>query len=292
MKVFRGFLRWLAALAFSLSAGLLVIIFLADQSQISNLLLRLIMLAAVGFISGFFIRLFFRRWIAVIALLISWLDSLASILLIDRFYTNQYALLFINDAFQFQLPTIEEGAQIALLLLASMPPLLLFRRKKVKSVPAPAAARPSRKQLGTRVKEGFQETTDRINPKNWSISLPKFQLPDVSAKKPPRTSTRVKPTSKTKADVHIQAKKSSVSSVKKASAAKKVRLPKSSFHGKQAENDVKLVGEEEHICPYCLEHVEKNDPNGVAICKECGTWHHQDCWDITGACGVAHRNNI
>jgi len=60
----------------------------------------------------------------------------------------------------------------------------------------------------------------------------------------------------------------------------------------RANNDVKLTGEEEHVCPYCLEEVVKNDSQGVVVCPECGTWHHQDCWNVTGACGVAHRNEL
>jgi hypothetical protein len=30
--------------------------------------------------------------------------------------------------------------------------------------------------------------------------------------------------------------------------------------------------------------VKKNDPRGVVICPDCGTWHHKDCWDVTGSC--------
>jgi len=71
---------------------------------------------------------------------------------------------------------------------------------------------------------------------------------------------------------------------------KKIRLPGiRAFH---TNNDVKLMGEEEHVCPYCLEEVVRNDSQGVVICPECGTWHHQDCWNVTGACGVAHRNEL
>jgi len=56
--------------------------------------------------------------------------------------------------------------------------------------------------------------------------------------------------------------------------------------------DVKLMGETEHRCTYCLELVKKNDPRGVVICTECKTWHHKDCWEITGTCQVAHRHDL
>jgi len=51
---------------------------------------------------------------------------------------------------------------------------------------------------------------------------------------------------------------------------------------------LKLSGEEEHRCPYCLELIEPNDPRGVVECKVCHTLHHADCWAITGTCQVPH----
>jgi hypothetical protein len=51
---------------------------------------------------------------------------------------------------------------------------------------------------------------------------------------------------------------------------------------------VKLVGIEEHNCPFCLEPVIKKDPRGLKICSSCKTWHHADCWDMTGECQVPH----
>jgi hypothetical protein len=53
---------------------------------------------------------------------------------------------------------------------------------------------------------------------------------------------------------------------------------------------VKLVGEEEHNCPYCLETVTKDDPRGLKICATCRTWHHADCWEVAGECQVPHQH--
>jgi ribosomal protein L37AE/L43A len=53
---------------------------------------------------------------------------------------------------------------------------------------------------------------------------------------------------------------------------------------------IRLQGDEEHRCPYCLETVEDNDPRGVKICPICGTYHHADCWTITGVCQVPHQH--
>jgi hypothetical protein len=51
---------------------------------------------------------------------------------------------------------------------------------------------------------------------------------------------------------------------------------------------VRLVGKAENRCPYCLELVEQNDPRGVKICPICHTYHHADCWAVTGTCQVPH----
>jgi len=53
---------------------------------------------------------------------------------------------------------------------------------------------------------------------------------------------------------------------------------------------VKFIGVEEHRCPYCLEIVEENDPRGIEICPICHTYHHADCWAVTGVCQVPHAN--
>jgi hypothetical protein len=52
---------------------------------------------------------------------------------------------------------------------------------------------------------------------------------------------------------------------------------------------ITLSAEEQHVCPYCLEPVLKRDPRGIKICKVCKTWHHADCWSITGVCQVPHE---
>jgi hypothetical protein len=52
---------------------------------------------------------------------------------------------------------------------------------------------------------------------------------------------------------------------------------------------VYLSGKVEHRCPYCLEEVRRNDPRGIKICKVCKTWHHADCWAVTGVCQVPHE---
>ncbi len=52
--------------------------------------------------------------------------------------------------------------------------------------------------------------------------------------------------------------------------------------------EIRLVGSEEHKCPYCLQPIAPRDPRGVVTCPICHTRHHKDCWDITGMCQVPH----
>jgi len=59
--------------------------------------------------------------------------------------------------------------------------------------------------------------------------------------------------------------------------------------GARRSRSVTLSGLTEHVCPYCLDLVRKNDRRGVKICKVCKTWHHADCWAITGVCQVPHQ---
>lgn len=71
--------------------------------------------------------------------------------------------------------------------------------------------------------------------------------------------------------------------------ATKRRKPAGRPAPKPRRRAVQLSAREEHVCPYCLEKVVKNDPRGVKICKVCKTWHHADCWAITGVCQVPHQ---
>lgn len=60
------------------------------------------------------------------------------------------------------------------------------------------------------------------------------------------------------------------------------------FSQSRTPTKVKLVGEEEHICPYCLEEVTPQDRRGLKKCPICKTWHHADCWAEVGECQVPH----
>jgi hypothetical protein len=60
------------------------------------------------------------------------------------------------------------------------------------------------------------------------------------------------------------------------------------FRKNNHDAEIRLVGSEEHKCPYCLQPIAPKDPRGVVTCPICHTRHHKDCWDITGMCQVPH----
>ena len=307
MKLVNGLMKWLTLLVFTLAVGLLVIIFLSSNAELDLFWLRIIMLAATAFIGSLIGRILFHRMPAFFLFLIVILTQVLSLLIVDHFYEIEYRLSFLTFVFRsidfshlafpmefsFQTPSVSDAAQGIFLLIISLPTLFFLRRRKKtpkiqKESPAPRAARP---------KFSLRQTMDpilaKLNPVNW-------QFPGEIKKKTQQLFYKGKQAVKSK-PVQISAAKSAPASRKSAPAtvktpSKKTAKTKVSMSGKrkrsQMNNDVKLTSEEEHVCPYCLEKVEKNDPLGIVVCPECGTWHHQDCWDLTGTCGVAHRNEL
>jgi len=294
MKLLNGFLKWIATLFFSLAAGLSIFVFFGNNPDISPFLFRLMILSAIVLMSSLLLRIFFRKWLGVFLVICALITMTLTMLTIDHFYDTEYALSFVTDSFQLQMPTIQDGAQLILILVISLPILLLFRKRrkrKSKNVEPKIVSRQGKKPRWQTISNRIKVIAYPINPKNWNVKIPGLKLGKNKNTKLSTRSTHTKP------QVQISnTKRSSRTSPKikasspKRSIVKKIKLPK--FGADISKNDVKLMGDEEHVCPYCLEEVEKNDPNGVAICKECGTWHHQDCWDVTGACGVAHRNKL
>ncbi len=294
MKVVNGILKWLALLAICLAAGLLTIIYLSStQPQLDAFWLRIAILLAVAFIGSLAFRLFFHKLPGFLLFLITLFTEMLALLVIDYFYAGTYRFSFLTSSFAFVLPSPSDAAQVLLLLLVMLPTLFFLRRRKkpakiqAEPLPVPAAVHAARAQVS--LSQKAQPILNSINPANWQVTQDVGKQVKKIAKNT-KKAVHSKP-------VHVSSSRSVAKSAKAAAivktAAKKtasakpaaVRKPKSS----QA-NDVKLMGEEEHVCPYCLEKVNKNDKK--VICPECGTWHHQDCWDLTGACGVAHRNEL
>lgn len=132
--------------------------------------------------------------------------------------------------------------------------------------------------------------------KGW---LPKLTSPRVKKSSPRisgQGSTRKKPASSAKSGgLKVAAPKTMPKAAAPAKltvapppAAKKKRAAKPKKN--KVKKEIKLVGEMEHICPYCLDPVQDHDPRGVKICPQCKTRHHADCWGITGACQIPHSH--
>jgi len=239
--------------------------------------------------AGLTSRLLFRRLHPLLQIPLVMAACLLAVVLIDGFYPGEYALEFFSRDLTFKEPTINDISQVILAGLASIPPVWFFRsRKKRVSDAQPQSATRLIGRKKTNIKDFFSRTLEKLDPRNW--------------KKPVKTRPRPGATRNARAaavpaPVRISAPKKKAAPKKTVKTAKKISKPAARMtlprrRTARHDNDVRLKGEEEHRCPYCLELVFKHDPRGIMICPECGTWHHKDCWDVTGSCQVAHRNEL
>jgi ribosomal protein L37AE/L43A len=286
MRLFNGIFKWILTIILALSTGLLVIIFLSSRPELTPFLLRLILLVAVGLIGGLTARLLFSGLPLVFTILISIISSLIAVLAIDHFYATAYQYIFLSSDFRFKTPTASDGSQFLLMILVSLMPLLIFRTAKKPSTNQNKTFKPKMTQVS--LSQTIRPVLAKVDPRNWHILKKEVIKPikrnAANAEKSVISVARPSASISTRQPLTVR------SSVINKPAKKKLRLPGNLFKGSQS--DVKLVGDEEHVCPYCLEEVVKGDDRGVSVCHECGTWHHQDCWDLTGSCGVAHRNEL
>ena len=291
MTAVNAMVKWIAQLAISLSAGLLVIIFLSAKPDFPAFILRVTILLAVALMSAFTARVFFHRSSPVLVLLTTFAASFLALLIIDHYYRSAYRFGFLDNQFRLNLPTIADASQFILILLASLPPILIFRRAK-KQLPHRKKPIINFNRFFAPLLSKTHQLFDKVNPKNWKVWDQIKPQRKVSIKH-----SQVK-TPVQKLSVAVPTRSSAIQGstpVRVKKPAKNIKPAKTNLPGRffrKSDHDVKLVGEEEHVCPYCLEEVHKNDNRGVMVCQECGTWHHLDCWDLTGACGVAHRNEL
>lgn len=296
MKVINGLFKWFVILAVGLAAALSAIVLFSNHPSFNAFLLRLTILAAVGFFGGITGRLLFRKTPAFFAVLLVFTAAIPGIILIDQFYDSPYIFDFIDKDLKFSIPSISDGSQITLMVLALLLPTFFLRRKqKVTMENHEKAAKPRRASLFDEIKLKMSGA----DPHNWKMfkqgqkAKPQKTFSTKSRASGKRSSAVLKPTtaSSHRTPSRVSANRSAVHpSVVMKKPTKKLKIPGKARNGNG--NEVKLVGEEEHVCPYCLEEVLKGDPAGVVVCPECGTWHHQDCWNLTGSCGVAHRNEL
>ncbi len=263
-----------------LISQLLLLTFLV-RLYVNITLLKYIVVLLVGLLAGFSTRRFLTahtRVLQLLAALISTALSLASLHILSAGFIGINLFYRSNNRPDWQ-GLIQFG-------LAALGSLLVINAFRTRSAPqqvhtAPAAATPQH----------------RPEVKRW---LPKFTFPaqkksepkvtKIAPVKKERVSAKKRTTKKASNTLAIQKtaakpKKLAVVAAPKPKTKKPARKAK-----KNAKPEIKFVGKEEYICPYCLDPVEDHDPRGVKICPICKTRHHADCWGITGACQIPHSN--
>jgi hypothetical protein len=266
-----------------LVSQLLLLTFLV-RLYINITLLKYIVVLLVGLLAGFSTRRFLTghtRILQLLAALISTALSLASLYIlsagflgINLFYRSNTrpdwqgliqfgfaalgALLVIN-AFRTQ-PAVEEPP-----LPAPRPQTSIPQPKPELKRWLPKLSLPSRKKVLTKFSGAVAEKSKPVSTQKPGVkkAAPALAIQKTNAT-PKKLSLAAAPTPKTR---------------KPAKHKKKNLKP-----------EIKFVGKEEHICPYCLDPVEDHDPRGVKICPICKTRHHADCWGITGACQIPHSH--
>ena len=276
----QAILIFLLVLSVGFGCSYLVLYYLAPQTEIGQLGTRVLVLLVTGIGTGLVCRLAIPGRMWFLKILFGILGSLASIAILDWFFPGSFALLQ-KRTFPAINWSVGEYTQIGCLLLVTLLIALLGKKRAVQT-----QSEIQYKELKAARKPLFSPTIPKLDLKK-KVKLPAVKLNTVvkkrTTKKTTRKKTAVKPTIKNPAPpVKVKTAKKPAVAKKKSTTAKK----------RSRNKDVKLNGTEEHRCPYCLEIVHKNDPRGVVICPDCGTWHHKDCWDITGSCQVAHKHKL
>jgi hypothetical protein len=238
--------------------------YLQQQQLFNPIVIRVLIIISLGLVTGLLSRLFFRKWPVLIRLFIPLFTVGLALLVLDRADPKNYALVFI-DRQPWSQPFWIDLVQIGLGYVMSLLALFIGKRGSPRRMAVPADRR---------------TTTPRVKAKSKSL---KRLLVFNFRKKEQRKKLAKK-------EVH-KVEQKRIKSRRSLGGFRLSNLTVSKSRHVRT-RDVKLLGETEHRCPYCLELVKKNDARGVVICPECKTWHHKDCWDITGSCQVAHRHDL
>lgn len=249
----------------SFSAGWGVLQYMQQHQLANPIVIRVLVILAIGLTSGFVSRLFFRKWPVLLRLAIPLLSTGLALVILDMVFPQNYDLVFIVRK-PWSQPVWIDLIQVGFGYLMSLLALFIGSRKKT---------------IRPEISRSLPSAATKIKPK----SRKKKKLLVVKSKETQSHRKIIKKT--TKAVV----KKNPVRAVRSLGGPRLSNLVVAKPR-RIRRKDVKLLGETEHRCPYCLELVKKNDARGVVICPECKTWHHKDCWDITGSCQVAHRHDL
>lgn len=255
-RVFLFLILFGIVLVLTCAAGLGLNLYFQGHPLTNLLLERSSILLAVGLIAGFSARLFLHKFHILWRLIFSVLAAGLALYLLDRFFVSNYMEIISIENWKDPIwILLQAGVSGWMAILAG---IIWHKRRKIKTV----AGRES---------NVFSSPTQ-----------PVLKPIEVKAKKP-----------KIKKKTHKIIRKKLVSRKPDLTIKPNAKISGRSLSSRRLRRkDVTLLGETEHRCPYCLELVKKNDPRGVVICPECKTWHHKDCWDITGTCQVAHRHDL
>ena len=255
-------------------ASALLLLFWANLN-ISSLLLAVIVLTGIGFISGLASRWFLRRNTAALRLLAALTALSFSLALVGVITDGTLGLSLApksldNPDWRGLLQISWSGTVTWLALRAWHTPIRIKEPKVKTSKPSPK--RSSKPKVRVPNKE-----------RPWQRISKKISRPSLKAKSGSKTAINTKRRPVKITPTKVTSKRIAATKKSGLRSLKKLRF-------NRAKESVKLVGNEEHHCPYCLENVEKRDPRGVKICTICKTWHHADCWSVTDACQVPHEH--
>jgi hypothetical protein len=244
--------------------GLGLLLYFQMHALNNPIIERAIIILVIGLIAGFSARIILRKWHMFWRVLIPFFAVGIGIFLLDKIFPKNYELVFIART-PWSEPIGIDLVQIGLGYVMGLLALFIGTRRKnqqrtIRPQPVSKTKTKSR-PIAKRAKKLFLSRTIASDRKKNAIKKVNKQVIKKSIL------TRSLPVLRT------------------------TRLVSTRFR-RLRRKDVKLLGETEHRCPYCLELVQKNDSRGVVICPECKTWHHKDCWDITGFCQVAHRHDL
>jgi ribosomal protein L37AE/L43A len=245
-------------------AGLGLLLYFQQHPLTNPIIERASIILVIGLIAGFSARIILRKWHMFWRILIPFFAVGIGIYLLDKIYPNNYELVFIART-PWSEPIGIDLVQVGLGYVMGLLALFIGMRRKT------------------------QQSTMRLQPAS------KLKTKNRPAAKQVKklfmfrktVSDRKKIVSK-KVSKQVNKKPVFTRSIP---VVRTTRMVSTRFR-RLRRKDVKLLGETEHRCPYCLELVQKNDSRGVVICADCKTWHHKDCWDITGSCQVAHRHDL
>jgi len=273
----QAFLIFLLILSVGIGSGYLILYYLVPQTPIGQLVARVLVLLVASIGIGLVCRFAIPTRMWFLKLSFGIIGSLLSILSLDWFFPTTYGLLH-DRVFSIEQWSIAEYTQTGCLLLITL--FIAFIGRKKTTPVQRELSKPELKKVISKKKPASSPSK--------VVAQKKTKLPAISLNSTAKTKAVRKTAQKRNAPKPV---------IKNAAPAVKVKASsKSSLNKKRTtrnkNNDVKLKGTEDHRCPYCLEKVYKNDPRGIVICPDCGTWHHRDCWEITGSCQIAHKHEL